>query len=184
MPSGPGVIDDEMIRCIASTTPPAIGTFLLTSELTAEGIVSQYSKACTSTIQIVDYIDEADYEKIRHELPWIKLVQVVHVEDETAIERARVIAKYVDGILLDSGKPSAEVKILGGTGKTHNWNISKEIVARSEKPVFLAGGITPENVSDAIEMVHPFGVDVCSGVRTDGRLDQEKVAKLFDEVRN
>jgi len=184
MPSGPGVIDDAIIREIAEAVPPAVGTFLLTSETTAERIISHYRKVNTNMIQIVDYIDEGEYAKIRRELAWVKLVQVIHVENETSIDRALRIEKYIDGILLDSGRPNAATKILGGTGKTHNWEISREIVAKSKRPVFLAGGITPENIRDAIDTVHPFGVDVCTGVRTDDKLDREKLKALFEEIKN
>ena len=180
MPGGPGVIDDPKIMEIAAGVPPPVATFLLTSEITADGIVSHYMRTRTSTIQIVDYVADAEYLKIRKHLPWVKLVQVVHVEDESAVERALRTEKYVDCILLDSGSPNGSTKILGGTGKTHDWRISREIVERLDKPVFLAGGINPENVADAIDAVHPFAIDMCSGVRTDGRLDGKKLRRIFD----
>jgi phosphoribosylanthranilate isomerase len=182
MPSGPGPIEDPTIKEIAAAVPPAIGTFLLTSEVTAIEIINHWKRVYTNTIQIVDYVGESDYAKIRMEIPWVKVVQVIHVEDKTSIDRATRIEEYVDGILLDSGKPNAAEKILGGTGTTHNWEISKEIVARTGKPVFLAGGIKPENVREAIEVVHPFGIDVCTGVRTNGRLDKKKLKQLFEKI--
>lgn len=182
MPSGPGVIEDRSIEVIAASVSPAVSTFLLTSEITASGIVAHYKRAWTSAIQIVDYIEEEEYGKIRGELPWVKLVQVIHVEDEGSVDRATKIEKHVDAVLLDSGKPNAEMKILGGTGMTHNWEISKEIVRRSKKPVFLAGGINPENVKEAIEFVRPYGIDVCTGVRTDRELDREKLRRLFEKI--
>ena len=182
MPSGPGPIEDSTIKEIVASVPPPVGTFLLTSELTAKAIVDHWKGVHTNTIQIVDYIGESEYAKIRSEIPWVKLVQVIHVEDGTSINRAVRIEKYVDGILLDSGKPNAATKILGGTGMTHNWEISKEIIARTGKPAFLAGGIKPENVNGAIQHVRPFGIDVCTGVRTDGKLDRRKLEKFFDEI--
>jgi phosphoribosylanthranilate isomerase len=182
MPSEPGPIKDSTVKEVAASVSPAIGTFLLTSEVTATEIVNHWKKVHTNTIQIVDYIDESEYAKIRSEIPWVKLVQVIHVEDGTSINRAVRIEKYVDGILLDSGKPNAATKILGGTGMTHNWEISKEIVARTGKPVFLAGGIKPENVKVAIQHIRPFGIDVCTGVRTDGKLDRKKLEEFFEEI--
>ncbi len=179
MPSGPGVISDDAITEIASLVPPPVATFLLTSKTTADGIVAHWRRAKTNTVQIVDYIDDEEYREIRAELPWVKLVQVIHIEDGTAIARAQRVSGFVDALLLDSGMPNGDVKILGGTGKTHNWNISREIVESVDVPVFLAGGITPENVRDAIESVMPYGVDVCTGVRTDGKLDRAKVEALF-----
>ncbi len=112
----------------------------------------------------------------------MKMVQVIHVEDDTAISRAQRLSGFVDALLLDSGNPHADVKILGGTGKTHNWRISREIVESVSVPVFLAGGITAENVRDALETVHPYGVDICTGVRTDGKLDPIKLEGLFCKI--
>ncbi len=137
----------------------------------------------TSAIQLVDYVDEAEYGKIRSELPHVKLVQVVHVEDRSAVSRAQHLSAFVDALLLDSGRPNADVKILGGTGKTHDWNVSGEIVRSVGIPVFLAGGITPENVRGAVESVRPYGIDVCTGVRSGGNLDSKKVEALIREVR-
>jgi len=180
MPSGPGPIEDSTIKKIAAAVPPAVGTFLLTSEITADEIINHWKRVYTNTIQIVDYIDEREYPKIRSEIPWIRVVQVIHVEDEASINHAMRIENFVDGIFLDSGKPKS--KILGGTGNTHNWEISKEIVAKTGKSVFLAGGIKPENVREAIQFVRPFGIDVCTGVRTDGKLDRKKLEKFFEEI--
>ncbi len=182
MPSGPGVIEDEAIRRIAAAVPPPIGTFLLTSEVSAQGIVNHYKRALTNTIQIVDYIDAKEYPRIRSELPWVRLVQVIHVEDRSAIERALAVEEHVDAILLDSGRPNAETKILGGTGEAHDWEISREIVRTSRVPVFLAGGIRPENAAEAVELVRPYGIDVCTGVRTNGYLDETKLIELFTAV--
>lgn len=183
MPSGPGVITDNTIAEIAAYAPAGVGTFLLTSETSAHGIVDHWKRTGTSTIQIVDYIGEGEYTKIHSEIPWVKLVQVIHVEDERAVGLAERLSGYVNALLLDSGRPGAETKVLGGTGKTHDWVISREIVRRSGVPVYLAGGITPENVESAIEYVGPFGIDVCTGVRVGGKLDTSKLAALFGEVR-
>ncbi len=182
MPSGPGVIADDKIADIAAAVPPGIHTFLLTSEISAVDIAAHWRRTRTTTIQIVDYIAEEEYRKIRAELPWVKLVQVIHVENGTAVGRAQRVSSFVDALLLDSGSPNGDVKTLGGTGKIHDWKISREIVGSVDVPVFLAGGITPENLGEAIEAVHPYAVDVCTGVRTDGRLDPGKLEKLFAAV--
>lgn len=92
-------------------------------------------------------------------------------------------AEHVDAILLDSGRPNAETKILGGTGKTHDWEISREIARMTDGPIFLAGGINPDKVRKAIESVHPYGIDGCTGVRSDGNLDNRKLAELFKNIR-
>ncbi len=183
MPSGPGVIDDELISEIVKTIPPAVSTFLLTSETTAKNIIAHYKKVNTTTIQIVYKLPMADYEVIRTELPHVKLVQVIHVIDENSVKKAVEVSKYVDAILLDSGNPNLQVKELGGTGRTHNWELSRQIRENISIPLFLAGGLNPENIQEAIVTVKPFGVDVCSGVRTNGKLDEGKLVKFFESCK-
>lgn len=182
MPSGPGPISDEEIRRIAQTVPPPIATFLLTSEQRADAIIEHHSRTLTSTIQIVDELEGREYDKIRALLPSVKLVQVVHVVGEESVDEACEIAELVDAILLDSGNPKLAVKELGGTGRRHDWSLSRRIVETCGKPVFLAGGLNAENVREAIETVGPFGLDVCSGVRTDGKLDAKRLEAFFSGV--
>lgn len=179
MPSGPGPIPDELIRTIAATVPPPVATFLLTSEQSAGRIVEHHNRTKTNTIQIVDELHGRDYATIREALPDVKLVQVVHVVGEASVDEAAELAEFVDAILLDSGNPSLAVKELGGTGRRHDWSLSRKIVETCGKPVFLAGGLNPDNVREAIDTVQPFGVDICSGVRTDGLLDPQKLEKFF-----
>jgi len=179
MPSGPGTIDDDLILKIAKTVPPPIATFMLTSETSSEKIIEHHHKTLTNTIQIVDELSEGTYEGIRAAIPSVKLVQVVHVTDESSVDYALRIADKVDAILLDSGNPLAKVKELGGTGRTHNWKLSKQIVTQLDIPVFLAGGIHAHNVIQAIEEVEPFGIDLCNGVRTEGKLDPGKLDLFF-----
>lgn len=181
MPSGPGVISDEMISRIADFAPPPINTFLLTSETSARDIIAHHQKVNTSTIQIVDALAEGTYEQIREALPGIKLVQVIHVLGQQSVEEALSLAGKVDAILLDSGNPNLTTKELGGTGRTHNWALSRQIREASSLPIFLAGGLKAGNIQQAIEIVRPFGVDLCSGVRTGGRLDPEKLNAFFRE---
>jgi phosphoribosylanthranilate isomerase len=127
MPSGPGVIGDELIYQIAKTVPPPISTFLLTSETIPQNIIQHYKRVNTTTIQIVDELEQREYQILRNELPNVKLVQVIHVIDENSVKEAIEVSKYVDAILLDSGNPNLSVKELGGTGRTHNWDLSREI---------------------------------------------------------
>lgn len=182
MPSGPGPISDELILQIAQKVPPPIATFMLTSETSSAEIIKHHKRTLTNTIQIVDELSAGTYEEIRAALPTIKLVQVIHVSDEQSIDYAISIAGKVDALLLDSGNPNAAIKELGGTGRTHNWKISRKIVEQSPVPVFLAGGLHHLNVIEAIEQVNPFGVDLCSSVRTDGKLDSMKLALFFDTL--
>jgi phosphoribosylanthranilate isomerase len=179
MPSGPGVISDELIAEIVATVPPAIGTFLLTSRTTVDGIVEQQRFCRTNTIQICDHLTRGSHRDLKDALPGISLVQVVHVTGPESIEEAARVAPQVDAILLDSGNRKLAVKELGGTGRTHDWALSRAIRERIGIPLFLAGGLTPENVGQAIAEVGPFAVDVCSGLRTDGHLDASKLMQFF-----
>jgi phosphoribosylanthranilate isomerase len=182
MPSGPGPIADDEIRRIARTVPPPVATFLLTSEQTAEGIIDHHRRTGTTTIQIVDELAGREYHKLREALPGVKLVQVIHVTGEPSVDEACQLGEFVDAILLDSGNPRLAVKELGGTGRQHDWRLSRRIVATCGKPVFLAGGLNAENVREAIETVRPFGLDLCSGVRTNGNLDLKKLEAFFNAV--
>jgi phosphoribosylanthranilate isomerase len=182
MPSGPGVISDELIFQIAKTVPPPIGTFLLTSETSVNEIISHHKRTLTNTIQLVDALLISSYSEVRSALPGIKLVQVIHIIDEKSVEEAIEISKHVDAILLDSGNPNLAVKELGGTGRTHNWKLSRKIRDSISIPVFLAGGLKPENIRQAIDEVQPFGIDLCSGVRSNGKLDKEKLDMFMKEV--
>jgi phosphoribosylanthranilate isomerase len=182
MPSGPGPISDQLILQIAQSVPASIATFMLTSETTAADIIEHHKRTRTNTIQIVDALSAGTYAEIKKELPDIKIVQVIHVIDESSIDEAIRISEMVDAILLDSGNPNAAIKELGGTGRIHNWSLSKKIVEQLTVPVYLAGGLTAENVQQAIDLVNPFGVDLCSSVRTNGILDPVKLNQFFAAV--
>jgi phosphoribosylanthranilate isomerase len=184
MPSGPGPIPEELIASIAATVPPGVSTFLLTSKQDAAGIVAQHRRTRTNTIQIVDKFPVEQYQTLRDALVGVKLVQVIHVQNKSAIDEALKISKHVDALLLDSGNPALPTKELGGTGRVHDWAISRTIRERAEIPVYLAGGLNSKNVGEAIGTVRPFAVDVCSGVRTEGRLDEQKLSEFFDAVRS
>ena len=182
MPSGPGIISDELIAEIAASVPKHIDTFLLTSETSAAKIIQHYLKVNTRTIQLVDALMQGSHAQIKEALPQVKIVQVLHVLDESSIDEAIKISNFVDLILLDSGNPNLTTKELGGTGRIHNWEISKEIVKKVTIPVFLAGGLTPKNALQAIKEVNPYGLDLCSGVRTNGLLDVDKLAAFFSAI--
>ena len=179
MPSGPGPIPDKLIRQIALIVPPPVATFLLTSKTSADEIIKHHQRTNTNTIQIVDMPENGTYQQLKEALPSIRIVQVIHVIDEKSVKLAIEISEQVDALLLDSGNPYLKIKELGGTGRVHNWKLSRQIREESKCPVFLAGGLKPENVRKAIEEVQPFGIDVCSGVRTDGKLDTQKLSDFF-----
>jgi phosphoribosylanthranilate isomerase len=183
MPSGPGVISERLIGEIASTVPPGVASFLLTCRQSAAAIIDQQRRVRVNTVQICDDLTGGTYEQLREALPGVSLVQVIHVNGEESIAEATGVAPFVDGILLDSGNRTSAVKELGGTGRRHDWQISRRIRESVGVPLYLAGGLRSENVAEAIETVQPFGVDVCSGVRTNGLLDEVKLAAFFQAVR-
>jgi phosphoribosylanthranilate isomerase len=183
MPSGSHSIDDRSIAELVALVPPPIATFLLTSEATAGGIAAHVERTRASTVQLVSQITASEAASLAQLLPATRRVLVVHVENEGVLDLIERYAPNVHAYLLDSGRPNLAVPELGGTGRTHDWRISAEFVRRSPLPVFLAGGLTPENVGEAIRRVKPFGVDLCSGVRTAGRLDAGKLSAFIEAVR-
>lgn len=185
MPSGPGVIDDELAAQIAARTPPPVGTFMLTSETTYAGILAHYQVVKPTTIQLVDQVSTRVYAQLRQVLPATKLVQVIHVLDESSIDEAlAAVEAGADALLLDSGNPTLAVKELGGTGRVHNWLISRQLVEQVDVPVFLAGGLNAQNAREAIDRVNPFGLDICSGVRSNGLLDAQKLEDFMAALHN
>jgi phosphoribosylanthranilate isomerase len=179
MPSGPGVISENLIEEIAAAVPSTIDSFLLTSNTNADSIIAQHRKCKTTTLQIVDSVNIDVYKKLRDELLLIKLVQVIHVADDESVEQALVVSNYVDALLLDSGNQKLAVKELGGTGRIHDWTISRKIRDAVSVPVYLAGGINAKNVLDAAKEVEPFGIDLCSGVRESGKLNEKRLEEFF-----
>jgi len=179
MPSGPGVIAEETIAKIAATVPPGVSTFLLTSRTDASGIIAQQRRTRVNTLQLCDRVSIECLHELRAALPGIALVQVIHVTGEESVAEAVAVADKVDALLLDSGNQNLAVKELGGTGRVHDWRLSREIVEAVKLPVFLAGGLNPDNVAAAIAQVRPYGLDICSGVRTDGKLHQQKLERFI-----
>jgi len=182
MPTGPGILDDASIREIARMVPPGVETFLLTARDTADDIADHVDYCGTTTVQIVRHIEPAQYPRLVERLPRVRRVQVIHVEDREALDLIPQYENYVHAFLLDSGRPKSGDAALGGTGRRHDWSISREFVQRSNKPVFLAGGLAPSNAAAAVADVAPFGLDLCSGVRTNNQLDADKLGAFMAQV--
>ena len=182
MPSGPGVIPDELIAEIAAAVPRTTETFLLTARRDADAIVEQHLRCRTTALQLVDQVPAAELRRLRARLPGLRLVQVVHVDGEESVEEAGEVAPLVDTLLLDSGNPRLPVKQLGGTGRVHDWSYSRRIRELSSVPVLLAGGLHPGNARTAIAAVAPAGLDVCGGLRTNGKLDPAKLSAFIAAI--
>jgi phosphoribosylanthranilate isomerase len=182
MPSGPGPIPEGLIKEIAVIIPPAISSFLLTCRQDVDEIIGQQKRLGVNTIQMCDRLEKGSHSQLRKALPGISLVQVIHVNGPESVDEAVAVSGDVDAILLDSGNQTLAIKELGGTGRVHDWRLSARIREAVEIPIFLAGGLGPANVGDAINQVRPFGVDVCSGLRTEGKLDEGKLGAFFDAI--
>ena len=182
MPSGPGVISDEKIREIAKWSKGKIKTVLLIAKQNVNELIEQYRFCETDIIQLVDYQEMETYQILKKEFPLVELMQVIHVIDDNSIMEAIDVSNFVDIILLDSGNPNLQAKELGGTGRTHNWELSKQIVDKVNVQVFLAGGLNPENVSQAVAQVNPYGVDLCSGLRVEGNLIEKELKSFMKNL--
>ena len=183
MPSGPGPIPETLIAEIAATIPPSVSSFLLTCLQDAASIIDQQRRLKVNTIQLCDRMPAGAHRELRQALPGVSLVQVVHVTGPEAVAEAIAVAPHVDAVLLDSGNQSLAIKELGGTGRTHDWSLSRKIREAIDVPLFLAGGLKPHNVAAAIQEVQPFGIDVCSGLRTNGALDRHKLSDFFTQIQ-
>lgn len=188
MPSGWGPIADARIAEIVRTIPPFITSVLLTSLTTPQAVIEQQRRVGANALQLVDAFPLDGYAALRQALPGVQLLKAVHVYGPESIDEALELAQHVDGLILDTGSPKdAAVKVLGGSGRTHDWSISRQIVQRAACPVLLAGGLKPHNVAEAIRTVQPYGLDLCTGVRTGAEsnfaLDESKLRAFFASAR-
>jgi phosphoribosylanthranilate isomerase len=176
-------IPDARIAQIAKRVPPPIETFVLTSETRAAAISAHIRETGTTGVQILYPIDPSESERLALLDRTTRRLQVIHIEGPEALELIPAYAPHVDAFVLDSGRPTGPAPVFGGTGRTHDWEVSAAFVKASPRPVFLAGGLSPDNIRAAMVQVEPFGVDLCSGVRTEGELDAEKLAAFVSAVR-
>jgi len=182
MPSGPGVIPEDRIAAIAAAVPPPVAPFLLTCGQDVPSLAAQQRRVRVGTLQLCDRLPAGAHAELRAALPGVRLVQVVHVTGRESVAEAQEVASHVDAVLLDSGDPALPVKQLGGTGRRHDWALSRRIREALDVPVFLAGGLTSDNVAEAIAAVGPFALDVCGGVRRSGALDEARLRAFFRAV--
>lgn len=160
--------------------PPFIEPVAVTHLQDTEDLIRLVEDSRCTTLQIQDSIEPSEIDRIRDALPYLRIVKAVHVMDESALLTAKRYEPHADAIILDTRTEER----LGGTGIPHDWNISARIVANSAVPVILAGGLTPENVREAIRKVRPYGVDVHTGVKKDGHRNPEKTLAFAHEARN
>jgi len=183
MPVGPGELPDSMIREIVKSLPESTGTFLLTAVTEPDRLVEKARACAVNTLQLWDSLPPDGYARLRSELPGVSIVQAIHVIDRSAVEAAVSAARLADALVLDSSNPDVPFRWESQAGQTHDWDISREIVETVDSPVLLAGGLSPENIEFAVRTVQPYGVDVCTGVRSDDLLDRRKVTAFFEALR-
>ncbi len=184
MPSGPGPIPDPLIRDIAAAFPERL-SILLSSRTEPSAIRDHLARCGTRGLQLVDAVTAETRAAVKAGFPDLLLIQTVHVGGPAAACAARRAAEHADMLLLDSGapEPADGARELGGTGRTHDWQVSAEIVRESPVPVWLAGGLDAENVGRAIETVRPYGVDVCSRLRPASALDPALLQAFVSAAR-
>ncbi|MEM7506915.1 MAG: phosphoribosylanthranilate isomerase [Pseudomonadota bacterium] len=182
MPSGPGTLELDEISAITarmSAEECACAVHLSAAEGAVE-LAAASRVTGARTLQIVRHVSVEVHRELALIAPDVTRWQVIHVEGTEAVEAISAYSPHVDGFLLDSGTPT--IGRLGGTGKVHDWSISRACVTATWRPVFLAGGLRPENVGEAIRAVRPHGVDICTGVRSDGMLDTQKLRRFLAAI--
>lgn len=168
---GTGISDDRLIAEIVTAVPPPIATFMYTSCQDAEAIADRHAICRTTVIELATLLTFSELCKLRKHIPGVKLVQVIHAFQEYALHEAHFAASVVDALLLNCQNASLPEKELDSIGRTNDWQLGRFICDQVGLPVFLAGGLDAKNVAEAIAMVQPFGLEVCSSVRVNGALN-------------
>ncbi len=183
MPAGPGELTESSIREITTGLPPSTGTFLLTAVTDVDRLVEKAQACAVNTLQLWDLLEPPDYALLRAALPGVSIVQAIHVLGRSAVDAAVAAARQADALVLDSSNPEVPFRWESQAGQTHDWEISREIVETVDCPALLAGGLNASNVEYAVRTVRPYGVDVCTGVRSGDSLDRRKVVSFFEALR-
>ena len=155
----------QLIRKTLDPQIPAVGVFV---NAPAEEIAAFADRGLIQYAQLHGNENSGYIRQLRMicVCPVIQAFRIAAADDLLLAEQSEA-----DLILLDSGT---------GTGRRLDWTLLKNV----SRPYLLAGGLTPENVSDAVSMLHPFGVDVSSGIETDGRKDPEKMRRFAVNARS
>jgi len=178
--SSPRNLTMEKAKKIVEQASFSIDKVVVTVPNSINFLVKIYEKLKPDAIQIHGENLSEDFP-FQERLPDVRLIKAIHVKSSNVVETAVKASKFFDAVLLDSfvrGK-------YGGTGVVHDWELSKRVKeAIFPKPLILAGGLTPENVKDAVRFVQPYGVDVSSGVESrPGIKDPEKVLAFVENAK-
>lgn len=180
---GDRAIPEARVLAIAAATRDAAASVMVTQERDVVALCAQHARCGTSAIQLARPLAPEAYAALRAAVGSVSLIQSVHVDGPSAVAVARTLMPHVDVLLLDSGRADGSPAELGNTGRVHDWQISRAIVEASSRPVLLAGGVGPDNVAEALRVVGPAGVDICSGVRTSGHLDEDRLRAVRAALR-
>lgn len=172
-------VTPETAAAMVATLPPFIVPVAVTHLTKPSDLIRIVELSRCTTLQIQDMVTPDDIAEVREALPYLRIMKAVHVMDESAIATAKYFSDTADAILLDTRTADR----IGGTGITHDWNISAKIVKECSCPVILAGGLTPENVTEAITRVRPYAVDVHTGVKKNGVRDAERTRAFVANAR-
>ena len=182
LPDGREDVDETTARAIVAALPRQC-TVLITYQTVAREIVAFADFLGVQAVQLHGSISREQMEKLRSTRPqWFLLKTLVVHPDRTdnVVIQSREFAPLVDAFLTDTFDPATGRR--GATGRTHDWRISRALVEASGVPVVLAGGLTPDNVGEAIRAVQPWGIDAHTGVEDDrGRKDRTKVKRFVEE---
>jgi len=189
----PRKIDSETAKDLIKRVPVFVDSVIVIMPEDLDSAVALIRKTRPTVVQIHNDLPDAELAKLASTVDPVKLIKTIAIPDgagpeiaDRVISRIHKLTGIADAILLDTststtsrtGNTSTGARS-GGTGKVHDWRISAEIVRRSRLPIILAGGLTPDNVSDAIRKVCPYAVDTASGVETDKRRDCDKVKRFI-----
>lgn len=163
---------------IISHVPPFVASVIVTTVIEPKALIRIARATGANTLQLQGEVSADTVRAVKAVSPYLKVYAVVHVFGTDAIEAARKI-EGVDAIILDSADKTSGAR--GGTGKTHDWNISKKIVESLSIPVVLAGGLNPDNVAEAVRLVKPYAVDVETGVSNPDHTKNAEKVRLFVE---
>ncbi len=176
--------EEEAIEVIKNIPFPHKGV-LITYLNKADEIIDFVNKLNVPVIQLHGGITKEELVKLKDKMPQLEVIKSLVIGEYSTEELKQIVnelSPWIDAYITDTYDPTTGAS--GATGKTHDWNISKELIKLSPKPVILAGGINPSNVREAILQVKPAGVDVHTGVEgPDGRKDPEMVYKFIKEAQ-
>ena len=175
--------EQEAAAIIKSLTPPVFGV-LITYLYEATEIAAFCHALAARIVQLHGDIDGDKLKRLKILDPNLTVIKslVIGICDHKALEATlRELSPFVDAFITDTFDPKTGAS--GATGKTHDWRVSRRLVELADRPIILAGGLTPENVKRAILEVRPAGVDSHTGVEdSTGRKSREKVQKFLSEA--